>query len=92
MIYLGGWPVVKSQNWNEFSWTYQKFVQTAELLGLPQNYLFEFKLIQDLQNKTRSILLVKFLCFILFVIALKFIKEILNLDVYLYKCRLINQY
>ena len=60
MIYLGGWPVVKSHNWDESSWRYQKFVQTAELLGFPQNYLFGFGLIQDLKNDTRRILVVKF--------------------------------
>ncbi|CAG9805792.1 unnamed protein product [Chironomus riparius] len=56
MVYLGGWPVVKSHNWDESSWRYQKFVQTAELLGFPQNYLFGFGLIQDLKNDTRRIL------------------------------------
>lgn len=60
MMYLGGWPVVKSHDWDEFSWNYQTFVQTAELLGLPQNYLFAFGLLQDLKNDTKRILLVKF--------------------------------
>lgn len=58
MKFLGGWPVVKSHEWNEKSWWWQRVVQDIELIGFSSNYLFGFGLIQDLKNDTRRILIV----------------------------------
>jgi neprilysin len=58
MKFLGGWPVVKSHDWDEKKWWYQRVVQDIELIGFPSNNLFEFGLIQDLKNGTRRILIV----------------------------------
>lgn len=58
MKLLGGWPLVKSHKWDEKTFRYQKFVQDAELLGFPENYLFGFGLIVDLKNDTNRILIV----------------------------------
>lgn len=58
MKFLGGWPVVKSHEWKEKNWWWQRVVQDIELVGFPSNYLFGFGLIQDLKNDSRRILVV----------------------------------
>lgn len=83
MIYLGGWPVVKSHNWDEFSWKYQNIIQNTALLGLSSSIFFSFGVLQDLKDETKRILMVVKIIF-KFLNLLKILKS-------LNKISLINQ-
>lgn len=58
MKYLGGWPVVKSHDWNEKTWFWQKAMQDIELIGFTSNYLFNYGLSVDLKESSKRILVV----------------------------------
>lgn len=75
MKFLGGWPVIKSHNWDEKNWFWQKAVQDIELIGFSSNYVFSFGLIQDLKKTTERILVVKN-----FKIGAEFRKKVFNLN------------
>lgn len=59
--YLGGWPVIKSHNWDEKKWFWQQVAQKIELIGFSSNYMFSFGLIIDLKESTKRLLVVYFL-------------------------------
>jgi hypothetical protein len=56
--FLGGWPVVKSHDWDEKKWFWQWVAQNIELIGFGSNYIFSYGLSIDLKNSSQRILVV----------------------------------
>ena len=72
--FFGGWPVVKSHDWNESKWWWQKTAQDLELTGFSSNFIFSFGLTEDFKNTTRRILAVSFEIKLKKLVFLKFAK------------------
>lgn len=53
---MGGWPVVRGDNWDEKSWSWQKSVQDFRKRGYSTDYIFDFSVGSDLKNSTRRII------------------------------------
>lgn len=60
MKFLGGWPVIKSHEWDEKKWWWQKVAQDIELIGFTSNFIFNYGLSIDLKNSSNRILVVIF--------------------------------
>lgn len=54
---LGGWPVLKGDDWNtDSSWTWVKSVKDFRTQGYSTDYFFDFSVGTDLKNSTRRII------------------------------------
>lgn len=53
---MGGWPVVKGDNWDEKSWSWQKSVKDFRKRGYSTDYILDFSVGTDLKNSTRRII------------------------------------
>ncbi|XP_035795572.1 neprilysin-2-like isoform X1 [Anopheles albimanus] len=54
---LGGWPVLKGQDWDlDSSWSWVKSVKDFRKNGYSTDYFFDFSIGSDLKNSTRRII------------------------------------
>lgn len=53
---MGGWPVVRGDQWNETNWTWQKSVSDFRHRGFSMDYFFDFSIGIDLRNSTERII------------------------------------
>lgn len=59
---LGGWPVLKGDQWDQdSSWTWVKSVGDFRQQGYSTDYFFDFSVGTDLKNSTRRIIDVRIL-------------------------------
>lgn len=53
---MGGWPVVKGDEWNEKAWTWQQSVKNFRKHGYSTDYILDFSVGTDLKNSTKRII------------------------------------
>lgn len=53
---LGGWPVLRGDDWNADSWSWVKSVKDFRMQGYSTDYFFDFSVGTDLKNSTRRII------------------------------------
>ena len=53
---LGGWPVIKEENWDEASWSWQETVKSFRKLGFSMDYILDFSIGVDLKESTKRII------------------------------------
>lgn len=53
---MGGWPVVKGDDWDESKWTWQQSVKDFRKRGYSTDYIFDFSVGTDLKNSSRRII------------------------------------
>ena len=53
---IGGWPMVKGDEWDKSEWIWQDAVKTLRQLGFSTDYLIDFSVETDLKNSTRRII------------------------------------
>jgi neprilysin len=53
---MGGWPVVKGDNWNETQWTWQKAAINCRKNGYSTDYVVDFSVGTDLKNSSTKII------------------------------------
>lgn len=49
---LGGWPILKGENWDENLWTYQEILLKLGKLGLETSQIFSAFIDADMKNST----------------------------------------
>jgi neprilysin len=53
---MGGWPVVKGDDWDDKSWSWQQSVKNFRKHGYSTDYILDFSVGTDLKNSTRRII------------------------------------
>ena len=53
---IGGWPMVKGDEWDKLEWIWQCAVKALRQLGFSTDYLIDFSVETDLKNSTRRII------------------------------------
>lgn len=62
----GGWPVIKGDQWNSESWTWQKSVFQCRETGYPINFILKLSVGADFKNSSKRIVYVRIIFFLVF--------------------------
>lgn len=57
---FGGWPVLKGDQWNEESWSWQNAIVDCRKNGYSNDYILGFFVEADFKNSSKSIVYVRF--------------------------------
>lgn len=56
---IGGWPVVRGDEWDKTEWNWQNTIKIIRELGFSTDFLIDFSVETDLKNSSRRIINVR---------------------------------